>query len=193
MSFSYSLLNPQQREAVRTIQGPVLILAGAGTGKTRVITMRIANMVEQGIDPGGILAVTFTNKAANEMRGRVGELVSRDQARALTIGTFHAFCVRLLRRHAEKLGYKHNFAIYSQDEQLSLVKRILWPASARPRTTASAPATPRRPSMARSSSSITTNCGRSTPWTSTTSCSREWSCWRSTRTCAGWCRRNSAT
>jgi DNA helicase II / ATP-dependent DNA helicase PcrA len=125
MSFAYSLLNPQQREAVRTIHGPVLILAGAGTGKTRVITMRIANMVEQGIDPGSILAVTFTNKAANEMRERVGELVSKDKSRALTIGTFHAFCVRLLRQHAEKLGYKHNFAIYSQDEQLSLLKRIL--------------------------------------------------------------------
>jgi len=125
MSFDYSLLNPQQREAVRTIHGPVLILAGAGTGKTRVITMRIANMVEQGIDPGSILAVTFTNKAANEMRERVGELVSREKARALTIGTFHAFCVRLLRQHAEKLGYKRNFVIYSQDEQLGLVKRVL--------------------------------------------------------------------
>ncbi len=125
MSFAYSLLNPQQREAVKTIQGPVLILAGAGTGKTRVITMRIANMVEQGIPPGSILAVTFTNKAANEMRERVGELVSKDKSRQLTIGTFHAFCVRLLRQHCEKLGYKNNFAIYSQDEQLSLVKRIL--------------------------------------------------------------------
>ncbi len=125
MSFAYSLLNPQQREAVKTIQGPVLILAGAGTGKTRVITMRIANMVEQGIPPGSILAVTFTNKAANEMRERVGDLVSKDKSRQLTIGTFHAFCVRLLRQHAEKLGYKNNFAIYSQGEQLSLVKCIL--------------------------------------------------------------------
>src|SRR4051794_23692579 len=125
MSFAYSLLNPQQREAVRAIQGPVLILAGAGTGKTRVITMRIANMMEQGIEPGSILAVTFTNKAANEMRERVADLVGKEKSRAVTIGTFHAFCVRLLRQHAEKLGYKHNFAIYSQDEQLGLVKRIL--------------------------------------------------------------------
>src|ERR1700753_4344672 len=125
MSFPYALLNPQQREAVKTLHGPVLILAGAGTGKTRVITMRITNMVEEGIDPASILAVTFTNKAASEMRERIGGLVSKKAAKALTIGTFHAFCVRLLREHAERFGYKGNFVIYSQNEQISLVKKIL--------------------------------------------------------------------
>ena len=125
MSFPYALLNPQQREAVKTIHGPVLILAGAGTGKTRVITMRITYMVEEGIDPGSILSVTFTNKAANEMRERIGGMVSKSAAKALTIGTFHAFCVRLLRVHAETIGYKSNFAIYSQSEQQGLVKKVL--------------------------------------------------------------------
>lgn len=125
MSFSYSLLNLQQREAVKTIRGPVLILAGAGTGKTRVITMRITFMVQEGIDPGSILAVTFTNKAANEMRERVAELLGREKSKVLTIGTFHAFCLRLLRQHAAILGYKNNFTIYSQDEQQGLVKKIL--------------------------------------------------------------------
>lgn len=125
MSFAYSALNLQQREAVQTIHGPVLILAGAGTGKTRVITMRITNMLDQGIDPANVLAVTFTNKAANEMRERVGDMVSKSKSKALTIGTFHAFCVRLLRQHAERLGYKNNFAIYSQNDQQGLVKRVL--------------------------------------------------------------------
>jgi len=125
MSFAYSALNLQQREAVQTIHGPVLILAGAGTGKTRVITMRISNMLDQGIDPANVLAVTFTNKAANEMRERIGGMVAKSKAKALTIGTFHAFCMRLLRQHAERLGYKNNFTIYSQGEQESLVKRVL--------------------------------------------------------------------
>ncbi len=125
MSFSYSLLNLQQREAVKTIRGPVLILAGAGTGKTRVITMRISFMVQEGIDPGSILAVTFTNKAANEMRERVAELLGREKSKTITIGTFHAFCLRLLRQHAAVIGYKNNFTIYSQDEQQGLVKKIL--------------------------------------------------------------------
>lgn len=125
MSFSYALLNPQQREAVKTIHGPVLILAGAGTGKTRVITMRIAYMVEEGINPGNIVALTFTNKAANEMRARIGAMVSPAAAKAITMGTFHAFCVRLLRQHAEAVGYKSNFAIYDQSEQQGLVKKVL--------------------------------------------------------------------
>jgi len=123
-------LNPQQAEAVETIRGPVLILAGAGTGKTRVITYRIAHMIERGISPAKILGVTFTNKAAREMQERVRKLcppVKDDTGRTIkpTICTFHSLCVRILRRHIEKLGYKKNFVIYDESEQLSAVKKIL--------------------------------------------------------------------
>src|SRR5271156_2036627 len=129
-------LNPQQRQAVETIRGPVLILAGAGTGKTRVITFRIAHMVERGISPGKILGVTFTNKAAREMQERVSKLLPRNlkesrkptkEARENrpTICTFHSLCVRILRQHIEKLGYKRNFVIYDESEQLAAVKKIL--------------------------------------------------------------------
>src|SRR5690349_13094574 len=120
-----SSLNPQQREAVETVQGPLLILAGAGTGKTRVITCRIARMTERGIPPGNILGVTFTNKAAREMQERLAKLIPRPRkARPApaaepppmsdrpTICTFHSLCVRILRQHIEKLGYKRNFVIY---------------------------------------------------------------------------------
>ncbi len=131
-----STLNPQQRQAVEAIRGPVLILAGAGTGKTRVITFRIAHMVERGIAPGNILGVTFTNKAAREMQERVRKLLpkspkskvqspkSRDDNRP-TICTFHSLCVRILRQHIEKLGYKKSFVIYDTSEQLAAVKKIL--------------------------------------------------------------------
>ena len=124
-------LNPQQREAVETIKGPVLILAGAGTGKTRVITFRIAHMVERGINPGRILGVTFTNKAAREMQERVTKLVPRqkkedgEKPERPTICTFHSLCVRILRQHIEKLGYKKNFVIYDESEQLAAIKKIL--------------------------------------------------------------------
>ncbi|MBM3877281.1 MAG: DNA helicase UvrD [Verrucomicrobia bacterium] len=124
-------LNPPQRLAVETHRGPVLILAGAGTGKTRVITFRIAHMIERGIAPENILAVTFTNKAAREMLGRVDELVPRgragnnEPAPRPTISTFHSLCVRILRHHIEKLGYKRNFVIHDESEQLSTVKKIL--------------------------------------------------------------------
>src|SRR4051794_18158044 len=108
-----STLNPQQRQAVETIRGPVLILAGAGTGKTRVITFRVAHMIEKGIAPGNILGVTFTNKAAREMQERVSKLTPRPAKRAdgtkpdrPTICTFHSLCVRILRQHIERLGYK---------------------------------------------------------------------------------------
>src|ERR1041384_2098360 len=116
-------LNPQQRQAVETTKGPVLILAGAGTGKTRVITMRIAHMISRGISPENILAVTFTNKAAREMQQRVREVApkrrSEDGEKELksTICTFHSLCVRILRQHIEKLGFKRNFVIYSERAQ----------------------------------------------------------------------------
>jgi superfamily I DNA/RNA helicase len=130
--FDLDSLNPQQREAVETLCGPVLILAGAGTGKTRVITCRVANLIRHRIAPANILAVTFTNKAAREMKERVGKLVprktSKDPARKdenLTICTFHSLGARILRQHIELLGYKRNFVIYDETEQLGVVKRIL--------------------------------------------------------------------
>jgi DNA helicase-2/ATP-dependent DNA helicase PcrA len=144
-----SSLNPQQRQAVETIDGPVLILAGAGTGKTRVITCRVAWMIARGVAPANILAVTFTNKAAREMQERVRKLLPRTRTdresksgspsdspklnadTQPTICTFHSLCVRILRQHIEKLGYKRNFVIYDESEQLSAVKKILARISAR--------------------------------------------------------------
>ncbi len=124
-AFGMGMLNPQQRDAVMHTEGPVLILAGAGTGKTRTITARMAHMVDKGIQPETILAVTFTNKASNEMRERVIEMVADGKGKKIVLGTFHAFCVKLLREHAEKLGYKKNWTIYTQGEQTSLIKRIV--------------------------------------------------------------------
>ncbi len=130
-------LNPQQRQAAETINGPVLILAGAGTGKTRVITFRIAHMIARGISPDNILAVTFTNKAAREMQQRAGKLISRPRAHSdekpprPTICTFHSLCVRILRQHIDKLGYKRNFVIYDESEQLGAIKKILANISAK--------------------------------------------------------------
>lgn len=124
-AFGMGMLNPEQREAVMHIDGPVLILAGAGTGKTRTITARMSYMVERGIQPQNILAVTFTNKAATEMRERVIDMVPDGKGKKIVLGTFHAFCVKLLREHAERLGYKKNWVIYTQSEQISLLKRII--------------------------------------------------------------------
>src|SRR3954467_9834875 len=126
-----SSLNPEQRQAAETIKGPVLILAGAGTGKTRVITFRIAHMISRGINPGNILAVTFTNKAAREMQERVRQLVPRkkpqngEKEQRPTICTFHSLCVRILRTHIDKLGYKRNFVIYSESDQIGAMKKVL--------------------------------------------------------------------
>ena len=124
-------LNPAQRRAVETIAGPVLILAGAGTGKTRVITTRITHLLRKGVRPEAIIAVTFTNKAANEMRERVATMVKKETAGKLTICTFHSLCVRILRRDIERLGYKKNFTIYTQTEQTGLLRRIIVKSAAK--------------------------------------------------------------
>lgn len=125
MSGFTGTLNPQQRQAATHIYGPLLILAGAGTGKTRVVTARIAYMINEGIKPEHILAVTFTNKAAAEMRERVKDMCRGGTGKKVILGTFHAFCAKLLREFAEHVGYKKNFVIYSQNEQISLMKRVL--------------------------------------------------------------------
>ncbi len=117
-------LNPEQLEAVRTIEGPVLVLAGAGTGKTRVITARIAYMIEQGIDPASILGVTFTNKAAKEMRERIRKIVPAGAAAAVTLGTFHSFCARVLRRDIRYAGnYNSNYSIADTADQTSIARQ----------------------------------------------------------------------
>ncbi|MGI6034136.1 MAG: ATP-dependent helicase, partial [Coriobacteriales bacterium] len=116
-------LNDKQLEAVKQIDGPLLILAGAGSGKTSTMTNRIAYMVSQGIAPYNILAVTFTNKAAQEMRDRVEALIGPQ--RGMWIMTFHAMCLRILHADAEKLGYKPNFVIYDTSDQKTLVKNIM--------------------------------------------------------------------
>ncbi|HUL89655.1 MAG TPA: UvrD-helicase domain-containing protein [Pseudolabrys sp.] len=131
-------LNPEQREAVETLNGPVLVLAGAGTGKTRVLTTRIAHILNLGrARPAEILAVTFTNKAAREMKDRVGQMVGQIVEGMPWLGTFHSIGVKVLRRHAELVGLKNNFTILDVDDQIRLIKMILeaeklddkrWPA-----------------------------------------------------------------
>ncbi len=118
-------LNPAQREAADHVHGPILVLAGAGSGKTRVLTTRIANLIEtHGVQPERIFAVTFTNKAAGEMKERIGQLLARDPS-GLWIGTFHSLSARLLRREAERIGFSRQFTIYDQDDSVSLVRRLL--------------------------------------------------------------------
>ena len=131
-------LNPEQREAVETLDGPVLVLAGAGTGKTRVLTTRIAHILCLGrARPSEILAVTFTNKAAREMKQRVGAMVGQIVEGMPWLGTFHSIGVKILRRHAELVGLKPDFTILDVDDQLRLLKQLLeaenidekrWPA-----------------------------------------------------------------
>ena len=121
-------LNPEQREAVQHVGGPLLVLAGAGSGKTRMLTHRIAHLIESGAArPFEILAVTFTNTAAREMRERVERLIGSGvgDTRGVWVSTFHSTCVRILRRDGAQLGYEPNFAIYDQDDSLALVKRVL--------------------------------------------------------------------
>src|SRR5438105_8605877 len=117
-------LNSPQQEAVATRAGPMLVLAGAGSGKTRVVTFRIANLIRNKTRPERILAVTFTNKAAAEMQERISALLGKLKERP-QISTFHAHCVRVLRRHARKLGYPERFAIYDRSDQESLARGVL--------------------------------------------------------------------
>src|SRR6201993_2419954 len=131
-------LNAEQRQAVETLDGPVLVLAGAGTGKTRVLTVRIAHILNLGrARPSEILAVTFTNKAAREMKSRVGDIVGHVVEGMPWLGTFHSIGVRILRRHAELVGLKPDFTILDVDDQIRLLKQLLeaenidekrWPA-----------------------------------------------------------------
>jgi DNA helicase-2/ATP-dependent DNA helicase PcrA len=119
-------LNAEQRRAVETLDGPVLVLAGAGTGKTRVLTTRIAHILATGrARPSEILAVTFTNKAAREMKERVGDMVGQVVEGMPWLGTFHAIGVKILRRHAELVGLKSDFTILDVDDQIRLLKQIL--------------------------------------------------------------------
>jgi len=118
-------LNPLQREAVKQIYGPVLILAGAGTGKTRTVISRVAHMIDGGIAPSHILAVTFTNKAANEMRERIAGIVKKEQAKEVTVCTFHSLCVRILRQGIDRIGYKKNFTIYTGSDQVGLIRKLI--------------------------------------------------------------------
>ena len=118
-------LNESQREAVLYCEGPSLVIAGAGSGKTRVLTYKIAWLLQQGMKPWQILALTFTNKAAREMKGRIGRLVGEEQARYLQMGTFHSVFARILRAEAEHIGFNANFTIYDQSDARSLVKTII--------------------------------------------------------------------
>ena len=118
-------LNPTQREAVTTTEGPVLVVAGAGSGKTRVLTYRIAHLIRDlGVAPSSILAITFTNKAANEMKERVGRLVG-DSVRSMWVSTFHSACVRILRREAHRIGYRSGFTIYDAQDSLRLITQCV--------------------------------------------------------------------
>lgn len=129
-----STLNPEQRRAVEHGTGPLLIFAGAGSGKTRVITYRIARLIESGVPPYRILAVTFTNKAAREMKERVQQLVGEEIARSLWIGTFHAICSRLLRIDGKAIGISPQFVVYDDGDQMSMVKQILIQKNIDPKT-----------------------------------------------------------
>src|SRR5262245_17596087 len=118
-------LNAAQLEAVRTLDGPLLVLAGAGTGKTSVVTHRIAALVRAGVRPARILAVTFTNKAAAEMQQRAQALLGKRLPEKPEISTFHSLCVKILRRHIQVLGYPAKFAIYDRGEQESIARQSL--------------------------------------------------------------------
>ena len=123
MSFLHDL-NPVQQEAVKATNGPVMIIAGAGSGKTRVLTYRIAHLLSCGVSPGEILALTFTNKAAREMKDRIEKLAG-DQATRLWMGTFHSMFARVLRKEAERIGYTRSFTIYDSDDSMNTIKMAM--------------------------------------------------------------------
>ena len=117
-------LNKEQRLAAETLEGPVLILAGAGSGKTRALTYRVANLIDHGVAPWHILAITFTNKAAKEMKERVSALTG-EKGEEVWVSTFHSMCARILRRDIDKLGYTRSFTIYDEDDQSVVLKELL--------------------------------------------------------------------
>jgi ATP-dependent DNA helicase UvrD/PcrA len=118
-------LNPQQLEAVKNTEGPSMVIAGAGSGKTRVLTYRIAYLIERNIDPFNILALTFTNKAAKEMKSRIANIIGESEAKNISMGTFHSVFARILRHHSDKIGYPSNFTIYDTQDSRSLLKTII--------------------------------------------------------------------
>ena len=117
-------LNDRQKEAVLATEGPCLVIAGAGSGKTKVLTHKIAYDIANGVKPWNILAITFTNKAANEMKERIEKLIG-DDAKDVWMGTFHSICVRILRRYIDRIGYKSDFVIFDTSDQRTLVKECL--------------------------------------------------------------------
>ena len=185
-------LNPQQREAVLCTEGPLLVVAGAGSGKTRVLTHRIAHLIDQELaSPTEVLAITFTNRAATEMKERVQQLVGGRIAARMWVMTFHSACGRMLRRDAELIGYRSNFTIYDQADQVRLVKSCIedlgqgsqavraaggarrhlprqGPAADRRALPSSRWAASSRRRWPRSTTSTSGGCRRPTRWTSTT-------------------------
>ena len=117
-------LNISQRKAVEHISGPLMVIAGAGSGKTRVLTYRIVHLLKNGVDPFNILSLTFTNKAAKEMKERIEKIVGLD-AKNIWMGTFHSVFAKILRYEADKLGYPANFTIYDTDDSKALLRRII--------------------------------------------------------------------
>ncbi|MEG1635825.1 MAG: UvrD-helicase domain-containing protein, partial [Rikenellaceae bacterium] len=118
-------LSDSQREAAENYNGAALIIAGAGSGKTRVLTYRIAHMIRQGVRPYSILALTFTNKAASEMRERIAKVVDQEKAQMIWMGTFHSIFARILRKEAQHLGFTSNFSIYDSTDSQNLIKNII--------------------------------------------------------------------
>ena len=118
-------LNDRQKEAILHIDGPLMIVAGAGSGKTKVLTTRVAHLMANGVDAFNILALTFTNKAAKEMKERVEKILGNNEARNLYIGTFHSVFARILRFEADKIGYPRSFTIYDTDDAKSVVKTVV--------------------------------------------------------------------